>query len=308
MVAPVAAKTQADAQAEEQAEEQAEPVAETVEPEPDADVPRVSHHRKNMKFATDGYGGAAHHSLHTPSAAGFVPPIPEPVEEIMPVEPLQPEPPAVEFIPPLPEPEPLEDMIPAEPAPPEPAPPEPIPDEPVVEDAPVEEPPMEEPVAEEVDDGWGMPAPPVIEPPEEEPIPEESPEAVGGLMPPALAPPVFAPPAPAPVDESSSVFSESDFNPVVPSFDEKELATWGSGLPDVAAMPEMGVAHLDAPHLDSDQLDAEPADEIASNLDVPPLNLAVPALPMPGAAPEIDESDEDDIENLLSSMMAPVTT
>jgi hypothetical protein len=47
---------------------------------------------------------------------------------------------------------------------------------------------------------------------------------------------------------------------------------------------------------------------MASHLDVPPLNLAVPALPEQSTPSAADGKDEQDIESMLAEMMTPVTT
>jgi hypothetical protein len=71
------------------------------------------------------------------------------------------------------------------------------------------------------------------------------------------------------------------------------------GLPDVGAAPE-----TEEPDTDAEPTDAEPSCEMASQLEVPPLNLAVPALP---ESSTMDEQEEQDIEDMLANMMAPVT-
>jgi len=53
--------------------------------------------------------------------------------------------------------------------------------------------------------------------------------------------------------------------------------------------------------------DIEPSSEIASQLDVPPLNLATLALPELGEPVQEDDSEDQEIEALLATMMTPVT-
>lgn len=82
-------------------------------------------------------------------------------------------------------------------------------------------------------------------------------------------------------------------------------------LPDVTIPPDGMTADADSSDLESKAIldsieDAEPAHEIASQLDVPPLNLAIPDLPE-HSEPAADHSDEQDIEAMLATMMAPVT-
>jgi len=241
--------------------------------------------RKKHRLATEGSSGTVHHP-HAPNVE-FVPPIPEP--------------PAVEFAHAIPEP--VAEIIPAEPPIPEPVaeiiPAEPPMPESVAEIIPAE-PPMPESVAEIIPAEPPMPVEPVSEETSEAP-----PEETGGLMPPALVPE-------SPVEESpmESVLSESDFDSVVPNLDENEFALWGSvpGLPDVAAMPEMDAVHLD-PGVAS-FADVELSSEIASQLDVPPLNLAIPTLPVPVQAEsaETDDTNDQEIEDLLATMMTPITT
>jgi len=117
--------------------------------------------------------------------------------------------------------------------------------------------------------------------------------------------PVEEPPvAEPPVEESAeeSALSESDFDSATSAPDDEESAPWGMpGLPDVAALPEIEAFPSDI------DTEAEPSCEMASQLEVPPLNLAVPALPEQNEPEAINEQDEQEIEAMLADMMAPVT-
>ena len=135
-----------------------------------------------------------------------------------------------------------------------------------------------------------------------EPMPEEpacEPE------PPLVVPsPVDEPPVEEEPPIPESTLSESDFDSAMPDSDEQEPEPWGAmpDLPDVAAPPEMEVFSSDS--------DAEPSmdeEEMASQLDVPPLNLAVPDLPEQNESEAVSEQDEQEIEDMLATMMAPVT-
>ena len=103
-----------------------------------------------------------------------------------------------------------------------------------------------------------------------------------------------------------STWSESDFDSVIPDASESDTVPCPvTSLPDVAAPPKM--AHAD-PDSDTDSFaDAEPSSEIASQLEVPPLNLAIPTLPDQNELTTMDETDEQEIEALLATMMTPVT-
>jgi hypothetical protein len=101
-----------------------------------------------------------------------------------------------------------------------------------------------------------------------------------------------------------SILSESDFDSVESSANLEEPDTWSvPDLPDVATPPDVAGADLDS----GDEADPEPADEIASQLEVPPLNLATPDLPNPDESQSATGMDDQDIEDLLTSMMTPVT-
>ena len=103
-------------------------------------------------------------------------------------------------------------------------------------------------------------------------------------------------------DSILSELSESDFGAVTFEAEEKELASWAvHGLPDVAAPPEVDGVPSDS------YTDSEPSSEMASQLDVPPLDLAAPALPEPDVSATIDEQDDQDIEAMLAAMGVPVT-
>jgi len=133
--------------------------------------------------------------------------------------------------------------------------------------------------------------------------------------PPASLPPLSVPVAPPvvpdpPVQKSpitESVLSESDFDSAIPDTGEmEETAPWSvPGLPDVAAPPEIAQADLGTADSDS-EADTEPSSKMASQLDVPPLNLAVPALPEQGES-AASETDDQEIEDMLATLMTPVT-
>ena len=115
-------------------------------------------------------------------------------------------------------------------------------------------------------------------------------------------------PASHDVEAAESVLSESDFESAISDVSENELASWSPpDLPDVTA-PSPEIVNDDDDSVDSEsESDAEPSAEIASHLDVPPLNLSVPALPMQSEQTTADEMDEQEIEALLASMQTPVT-
>jgi len=109
--------------------------------------------------------------------------------------------------------------------------------------------------------------------------------------------------------ELESVLSESDFDSVMPDEGEAEVVAWSApdlpGLPDVAALPE--ISDADVPSTDSDiEVDAAPSEEMASQLDVPPLHLSAPALPEQ-SEPVLPDMDDQDIEEMLATMGVPVT-
>ena len=209
-----------------------------------------------------------------------------------------------------------EDAVPEETVPVEP--PTPVPDDVVLPvDDPIPPPPPF--VAEPAVEIPQVTEPPITEPPPVEALPEETVNERTTTESPLAEPPSIT----TPVQESIQDISEA--SPSLPSAEanvdsvdagSKEPSSWESvpTLPDVASLPEMESAHLDS--VDSDRFDTVQSDEIASNLDVPPLNLAVPSLPEvnePAGTDgthehEIDESDEQEIEDLLATMMAPVTT
>ena len=103
--------------------------------------------------------------------------------------------------------------------------------------------------------------------------------------------------------------SDAGFDAAMPDAIKEEPTPWEMppNLPDVAALPEMETVHSDVEPPDAEPSDAEPSCEMASQLDVAPLNLAVPALPEPNESTEIDEKDEQEIEEMLATMMTPVT-
>ena len=117
--------------------------------------------------------------------------------------------------------------------------------------------------------------------------------------------PESVPPETQEADEST--LSESDFESTISGADAQEFDSYSiPGLPDVAAPPEIVHDDFDSAGSDSEP-NTEPSDEMASHLDVPPLNLAVPALPEQSESATAVESDEQEIEDLLASMMTPVT-
>jgi len=129
-----------------------------------------------------------------------------------------------------------------------------------------------------------------------------TPEALAEAMSEEL--PVEEPPA------AESVLSESDFDSAMSELVETEPGPWAGmpNLPDVAAPPEMEVF----PSASDTDMDTEPpctelSDEMASQLDVPPLHLSVPALPEQNEPEAMNEQDEQEIEDMLATMMAPVT-
>jgi len=104
-----------------------------------------------------------------------------------------------------------------------------------------------------------------------------------------------------PMEESA--LSESDFDSAMSGAIDPEPEPWAMppGLPDVADLPEMESVPSDA------EEDAGPSCEMASQLEVPPLNLAVPALPEQNEPETMNEQEEQEIEAMLADMMAPVT-
>jgi len=165
----------------------------------------------------------------------------------------------------------------------------PAPDEPVIPSPP---PPVKEvPVADTPSENV-----PVVGLPE-----------VDELIPPEIVPAASETAPPAPPDPLESALSESDFASATSGIiGTEEMASLPvPGLPDVAILPD--------PHTDADA-DAEPSEEIAqsetlaTHLDVSPLNLAVPALPEQSEPAEMNEMNDQEIEDMLATMMAPVTT
>ena len=161
-------------------------------------------------------------------------------------------------------------------------------------------PPIPEHVAEAI-----PPEPPIPEPVAEAITPETTiPEPVAEAIPPetTIPEPVAEAMLPEPT-EAESILSESDFDAVISGTSDKELDSWSvPGLPDVATPPVMEMVSSD----DSDT-DAELSGEMASHLDVQPLNLGVPALPAQDESTDVGEKDEEEIEALLATMMEPVT-
>jgi len=157
----------------------------------------------------------------------------------------------------------------------------------------------------------------------EPPVDELSPPALAAIIEPMpMEPPAAEPELPLPetiaeaipteLPITESALSESDFDSATSGASEKELESWKvPDLPDIATSPEMGAIHTDSDHADSDS-DAEPSDEMASHLDVPPLNLATPALSEQNGQTTADKKDEQvfdeqDIEAMLAAMGTPVT-
>jgi len=157
-----------------------------------------------------------------------------------------------------------------------------LPDEPIpaVDSRAAEETAVEESVAEVPDEAEPMvPEPTLVEPPMEE-LPESAPE---------------------------SVLSESDFDSAMPDTGDGGSDSWPvPGLPNVAAPPDMASAEAELPSVGSAG-EVEPSAEMASQLDVSPLNLEIPPLPEQGEPESIDETEEQEIEDMLASMMTPVT-
>ena len=122
-----------------------------------------------------------------------------------------------------------------------------------------------------VESGTLLPeSPAVSEPPvNEEPQTATSPEELPAWEPPTM----------------ESVLAESGFDSPSPDVGEQELSP--------VSVPSF--------HDVADQ----PSGDIASQLDVPPLNLSIPPLPEQGETETEDNTDE--IEALLASMGAPVT-
>jgi len=151
----------------------------------------------------------------------------------------------------------------------------------------------------------------------EPPMPEE---------PPVVGSPVTeSPTEELPIAESTlskSDFTESDLDAAMSELTETEPEPWGGmpGLPDVSVPPDMEVfpsdsdADVEPSHAepsnaglsDTELSDTELSSEMASQLDVPPLNLAVPALPEQNEAEAMSEQEEQEIEDMLATMMAPV--
>jgi regulator of replication initiation timing len=121
------------------------------------------------------------------------------------------------------------------------------------------------------------------------------------------APPVTSatPPPVMELPNDESTLSDSDFEVTKHDFCEPESVAWSMpDLPNVAAPLE-----IDSVHSDSDSAalaDAEPASEIASQLEVLPLDLSIPALPELSESAELEDDDQE-IEAMLATMMAPVT-
>ena len=209
------------------------------------------------------------------------------------------------------------------------------PDEPVIEAAPAEEPAIPEPPMVETPepdnnqenmeagseatqcDQSNLPSDPVTPAAPALPTvtsdPEfssesqiESPEPIAEAVP-VIEPAVTEPPiVESPEPKAELLLTESDFDSVMSDANtgSDELASWSvADLPDVATPPVMEAIDSDADSFAG----AEPSSEMASQLDVPPLNLGIPDLSEQSEAVADGDSDEDDIEAMLASMMAPVT-
>jgi hypothetical protein len=104
--------------------------------------------------------------------------------------------------------------------------------------------------------------------------------------------------------EAEAELSEADFDPVIPDAGEAAPDSWSApSLPDVAALPEIVSADIDS----EEEADPEPSSEMASQLDVPPLNLATPAQPEQSESASAADMEDQEIEDLLATMMTPVT-
>ena len=248
-------------------------------------------------------------------------PIAESMPEEFPVETLPveeaPEQPASEPDPPMPPDVILEGI--AEPMPEGPSA-ETLPEQPANEpDLPLPE-SIDEPISASMPEEFPVETLPVAEslvealPAEEVPVEEVLEQSVAvpdPPMPPDVILEGIAEPMPegppveeTPINELSaaeSILSESDFDSVVSDGGGSEPEPLQvPGLPDVAVLPEMET-------VPSSDTDAERSDEMASHLDVPPLNLAVPDLPEQNESATMDEQDEQEIEAMLAAMGTPVT-
>jgi regulator of replication initiation timing len=160
---------------------------------------------------------------------------------------------------------------------------------------------------EETADGGRQTAEEVVE---SEPAELEIPEPPVMEPPPVTDIPVAEPPITESTEiespEAESVLSESDFDSVMPDAGKAGPDSWSvPGLPDVATLPEIPNADLNSTDADA-EADTEPSDEMASQLEVQPLNLSVPAL-QEQSEPVPPEMDDQDIEDMLATMGAPLT-
>ena len=105
-----------------------------------------------------------------------------------------------------------------------------------------------------------------------------------------------------------AALSEADFDSAIPGAEEGAPdALLAPSLPNVAATPDIASTDPDSGE-EGEEAGQEPSSEIASQLEVPPLNLATPDLPKSDeSAPETEEADDQEIDDLLTSMMTPVT-
>jgi len=137
----------------------------------------------------------------------------------------------------------------------------------------------------------------------EEPLVEELPEL------PPYEPDLPAPEAVAEImPEAEAILSESDFDSAMPELVEPDPWAGMPNLPDVAALPEMEIFPSASDADTGTELPGtELSDEMASQLDVPPLHLSVTALSEQNELEAMSEQDEREIEDMLATMMAPVT-
>ena len=103
-----------------------------------------------------------------------------------------------------------------------------------------------------------------------------------------------------PLEEPSITESdliESDFDMATSNAEDAGGITGAvPELPDVATIPEMVDTDADS--------DIEPSSEMASQLELPPLNLSTHAPPEP--SPVTENADDEDIEAMLAALSAPI--
>ena len=152
--------------------------------------------------------------------------------------------------------------------------------------------------------------PPSESVPSAEPVPSAESAPSVESVPSSVAAPVVQPISDeSPETEDESVLSESDFDSAMSDAGDEEPNPWSvPGLPDVAAPPDMEDADSEnTDFTNGEPSNVEPTTEMASQLDVPPLNLGAPDLPEQSETTPMDETDDQEIEAMLASMMAPVT-